>query len=254
MLGDFRNLPAVDRDALKAVLLRISEIACELPEIAELDVNPIIADETGVVALDARVVLREAPAASRLYAHLAIHPYPGDLVKRLDALGVTLRPIRPEDAAIEQELVEGLSARSSRLRFRSGMRGLTPSALARFTQIDYDREMALIAVSEEEGREKEVGVCRYVTLPDGITCEYAIVLADAWQRRGLGRHMMDELIGIARSRGLATMMGWVAADNDGMLRMCDALGFKVARDEDDPGTRCVTLDLVHEKAPVSPLR
>jgi acetyltransferase len=243
MLGEFRNLPAVDRPALTAVLLRISEIACELPEVAELDVNPIVADEQGVVALDARVRLRAVDPARRHYAHLSIPPYPAELARRFDDLGVVLRPIRPEDAAIERELVEGLSPRTSYLRFRSGIRGLTPAMLARFTQIDYDREMALIAVAGEAGREREVGVCRYVTLPDGATCEYAIVLADAWQGRGLGRRMMQELIGVARARGLATMVGWVAADNEAMLRMCAELGFAIAPEEGDRGTRRVTLDL-----------
>ena len=242
MLGDFRNLPAVDRGALHAVLLRVSEIACELPEVVELDVNPLVADERGVVALDARVVLREA-VPGRKYAHLAIHPYPGELARRLDDLGVTLRPIRPEDAVIERELVEGLSPRSRRLRFQSGLRYLTPAMLARFTQIDYDREMALIAVSEEGGREREVAVCRYVSLPDAATCEFAIVVADDWQGKGLGPRMMESLIGLARARGLRRMIGWIASDNDGMLRMVAALGFALGPEPGDPGTMRATLDL-----------
>jgi acetyltransferase len=243
MLGDFRNLPAVDRAALRSVLVRISEIACEMPEIVELDVNPLIADENGVVALDARVVLRPVDPDRRRHSHLAIPPYPGELAKRLDDLGVLLRPIRPEDAQIERELVEGLSPRSLQLRFRSGLRGLTPAMLARFTQIDYDREMALVAITHEAGREREVGVCRYVTLPDGGTCEYAIVLADDWQSRGLGMRMMTELVSIARARGLRTMVGWVASDNPGMLHLCQALGFRIEAEADEPGTRRVTLDL-----------
>jgi acetyltransferase len=242
MLGRFRNLPAVDLPGLHAVLLRVSEIACELPEVAELDVNPLVADERGVVALDARVVLREA-APARKYAHLAIHPYPGELAQRLDDLGVTLRAIRPEDADIERELVENLSPRSRRLRFHSGIKFLTPSMLARFTQIDYDREMALIAVSEEGGREREVAVCRYVSLPDGASCEFAIVVADDWQGKGLGRRMMRELIGLAKGRGLRRMTGWIASDNDGMLAMVAALGFALSPEPGDPGTIRATLDL-----------
>ena len=96
--------------------------------------------------------------------------------------------------------------------------------LARFTQVDYDREMALIVVREEEGGEREVGVCRYIRLPDNKTCEYAIVLADAWQEKGLGREMMRFLIDVARSRGLETMVGWVLGSNSGMLRLCKELG------------------------------
>jgi acetyltransferase len=242
MLGHFRNLPAVDLEGLHAVLLRVSEIACELPEVAELDVNPLVADERGVVALDARVVLRPV-APGRKYAHLAIHPYPGELARRLDDLGLTLRPIRPEDAAIERELVEGLSPRSRRMRFHSGIKYLTPSMLARFTQIDYDREMALIAVSEEGGREREVAVARYVSLPDGVTCEFAIVVADDWQGKGLGRRMMREIIGLAKGRGLKRMTGWIASDNDGMLAMVKALGFALEPEAGDPGTMRATLEL-----------
>jgi acetyltransferase len=246
MLGDFRNLPAVDREALDAVLLRVSEIACEMPEIDELDVNPLIASEDGVVAVDARIVLREALTARRPYGHLAIHPYPAELAGTLtlrDGTTVGLRPIRPEDAAIETEFVQRLSDESRRLRFLSGIRSLTPSMLARFTQIDYDREMALVAVTEENGREREVGVCRYITLPDAASCEFAIVVADDWQKRGLGPRMMRALIDVANRRGLSTMIGWIAADNSGMLRMVANLGFVIAMDPEDSTTRSATLDL-----------
>jgi acetyltransferase len=247
MLGDFRNLPAVDYGALEQVLLRISEIACELPEIEELDVNPLIADEHGVIAIDARVVLRDPGAMRNPYAHLAILPYPADLATTLtlrDGMRLALRPIRPEDAEIEIAFVSGLSERSMRLRFLSGLKDLTPQMLARFTQIDYDREMAFIAVQGEGANEREVGVCRYVTLPDGRTCEYAIVLSDDFQARGLGRLMMSRLMEVAASRGLQTMMGYVASDNEGMLELCEALGFRVEREPDDPHTRRVTVELV----------
>ncbi len=245
MLAEFRHLPAVDRAALEAVLLRVSEMACELPEIDELDVNPLIADEAGAIAVDARVVLRPAPAGRR-YGHLAIHPYPVELAtteKLPDGTWVLMRPIRPEDAAIEQEFVAGLSTQSSRMRFQSGVRSLTPAMLARFTQIDYDREMAFIAVREEDTAERQIGVARYITMPDGKTCEYAIVVGDAWQGRGLGRVMMDRIIGVARSCGLETMVGFVLARNESMLGMCAELGFAIERDREDPQTRRVVLDL-----------
>jgi acetyltransferase len=245
MLGEFRNLPAVDRPALRAVLLRVSEMTCELPELEELDINPLIADESGAIAVDARVVLRPVPAQRTRYAHLAIHPYPGELEATLRLPGgewVKIRPIRPEDAAMEQDFVEGLSPETRRLRFQSSLRSLTPGMLARFTQIDYDREMALVAVQEEGGAERELAVCRYITLPDGQSCEYAIVIADAWQGRGLGRRMMMALIDVARERGLKTMIGWVLASNAPMLRLCAELGFASTPD-DDPYTRRMVLDL-----------
>ena len=246
LLGDFRNLPAVDRPALQAVLLRISEIACELPEIEELDVNPLVADEHGVVALDARVVLRAVPSQRTPYAHLVIHPYPAQLagaVRLADGSEVMLRPIRPEDAELETEFIAGLSAESMRLRFLSGMRGLTPAMLARFTQVDYDREMALVAVRDANGREREIGVCRYVRLPDGESCEFAIVVAEAWQRRGLARRMMARLIEVARSRGLKKMTGLVLRANAPMLALCEAMGFAIEAEAGDPQLRRVELDL-----------
>jgi acetyltransferase len=246
MLGEFRNLPAVDRAALDAVLLRVSEMACELPEVEELDINPLVADERGVVAVDARVVLRAVPAQRVPYAHLAIAPYPRELERRLALAGgdeVTLRPIRPEDAAMEEEFVAGLSEESRHMRFLSSLRSLTPAMLARFTQIDYDREMALVAVREEGGRERELAVCRYATLADGRSCEFAIVVADAWQRRGLGRRMMAALIEIARARGLEEMVGLVHAANTPMLRLTEGLGFVREPQQGDPGTRRMALAL-----------
>ena len=246
MLGDFRNLPPVDYAALESVLLRLSEMACELPEIEELDINPLVADEQGVIAIDARVVLRDAGPMRNAYAHLAIHPYPAELASTMklgDGSQLRLRPIRPEDAQLETAFIAALSERSMRLRFLSGARTLTPQMLARFTQIDYDREMAFIAVEGEPSREREVGVCRYIALPDGQTCEYAIVVADEWQARGLGRRMMARLMEVAAQRGLKTMVGYVAADNAGMLDLCAALGFAIEREPDDPHTRRVSVPL-----------
>jgi acetyltransferase len=246
MLGQFRNLPAVDHRALEKALLRVSEMACEIPELEELDINPLVADENGAVALDARVVLRAVPAGRERYAHLAIHPYPTDLVsveKLPDGTEVVMRPIRPEDAEAEMEFVEGLSPASRRMRFQSALRTLTPQMLARFTQIDYDREMAIVAMVDEGGREKEAGVARYIRLPDGVSCEYAIVVADEWQGRGLGYALMQRLIAVARARGVHRMMGFVLAKNAGMLKMCQELGFSVNGEPDDMQMRRVELAL-----------
>jgi acetyltransferase len=246
MLAAFRHLPAVARPALIDVLLRVSEIACEIPEIEELDINPLVADEDGVVALDARVVLRRVSADAAPYAHLAIRPYPAHLEARVrlaDGAALLLRPIRPDDAGLEMEFVDGLSPESRRLRFQSALSSLTPAMVARFTQIDYDREMALVAVAEEGGREREAAVARYVRLPDGRTCEYAIVVADAWQGRGLGTLVMRRLIAIASEAGLDTMVGQVLASNRAMLDLCRSLGFSIEADPRDSIERRVVLRL-----------
>ena len=246
MLDAFRNMRAVDLGALESVLLHVSEMVCELPGIEELDINPLIVDENGAIAVDARAAVRDPRPMRSRYAHLAIHPYPEDLVtswKAPDGTAVVLRPIRPEDAEMEREFVKNLSESSRYFRFMSSVRELTPAMLSRFTQIDYDREMAFVAVCEEDGREVEIGVARYVTNPDWQSCEFAIVVSDAWQGRGLGRRMLGRLIEVARLRGLKSMVGQVLAGNQGMLALCARLGFKTSDHPEDMGLKRVTLAL-----------
>ena len=246
LLGAYRNLPPVNMAALETVLLRVSEIACELPWIEELDINPLLVDEAGTIAVDARVVIAARNAAQRHYAHLAIHPYPADLVTGCnlsDGTAITLRPIRPEDAEMEQEFVKRLSADSRYFRFMGSMRELTPAMLLRFTQIDYDREMAFVAVRESGGRELEIAVARYATNPDGETCEFAMVVADDWQRRGLGWRMMKLLIKVARERGLQAMIGHVLPNNTAMLALCAQLGVEITDSGGELIMKRVTLPL-----------
>ncbi len=246
LLGAFRHLPPIDMAALENVLLRVSEMVCELPLLAELDINPLIVDESGAIAADARIVVRRIVPGRIAYGHMAIHPYPTKFVRTWqlpDGQIVTLRPIRPEDAAIEQEFVKGLSDESRYFRFMNTLRELTPMMLVRFTQIDYEREMAFIAVIEEGGREVEIGVARYITNPDGDTCEFALVVTDAWQRHGLGRRLMELLIEVARARGLDAMVGHVLANNKSMLELCTDLGFVISESPDEPTQRRATLTL-----------
>jgi acetyltransferase len=209
-----------------------------------MDVNPLLVDEAGAIALDARIVVARPGAALPRYGHMAIHPYPAHLVSEWTARNgarVTVRPIRPEDAAIEREFVKQLSLEAKYFRFMSTIRELSPQMLARFTQIDYDREMALIAVTAKDGREEEVGVVRYITNPDGTSCEFAIVVDDEWQKYGLGRHLMAQLIEVARSRGLATMSGDILADNRPMLALAASLGFVISDVAGEPGVKHATL-------------
>jgi acetyltransferase len=246
MLERFRNLPAIDAAALEAAMLRVSELACEMPELAELDINPLIADEHGVLAIDARVVVRRPAPGLPRYGHLAIHPYPAELESEMELKGgekVLVRPIRPEDAAMEIAFVESLSPETRRLRFQSALRSLTPTMLARFTQIDYDREMALVAIDSTAEAGREVAVCRYVRMPDGVTCEFAVVVADSWQGKGLGSRLMRRLAEIAAGRGLERMVGFVLAENANMIAMCQHLGMRI-EPEDDGLTRRAVLDLV----------
>ncbi len=241
LLGAFRDMPAVNMDDLVQVLRRVSEMVCELPEIRSLDINPIVASESGVMALDARIVVERPSPSLERYSHLAIHPYPNHLVtvwQLADGTNLKIRPMRPEDALIEQSFVRDLSAESRHFRFMHGLNELTQEMLVRFTQLDYNRELALIAVLErDDGHETELGVARYVTNPDGQSCEFALVVADHWQHKGIGSRLMTELIEAARQRGLRAMSGEILAGNRNMLELAGALGFSVHASADDPGIR-----------------
>ncbi len=246
LLGEFRQMPPIDMEALENVLLRISEMVCELPWLREMDINPLIVDEHGVVAVDARIVVENVPPAQERYGHMAIHPYPTHLAMQWqlpDGTDVLIRPIRPEDAQMEQEFVKQLSPESKYFRFMNTIRELTQTMLARLTQIDYDREMAFVAVTRQEGKEVELGVCRYATNPDGESCEFALVVADAWQHRGVARKLMGALIECARAKGLKYMVGHVLANNERMLRLVTGLGFVVSQSAEDPTVKRVVLAL-----------
>jgi acetyltransferase len=237
LLHQFRSYPEADLGALSEVLQRVSEIACELPCINTLDINPLLVDEQGVIAVGARITVGAPKSSTARYGHMAIHPYPANLESQMtlaDGCEVLVRPIRPEDARKEQDFVSNLSAQSKYFRFMHGLNKLTPEMLARFTQIDYDREMALVAIAPgEEGGHTFLGVARYVINPDGSSCEFALTVADAWQNRGVGPKLMERLMHVARERGLETMVGEVLAQNPRMLRMCKRLGFSALRSQDD---------------------
>jgi acetyltransferase len=174
---------------------------------------------------------------------MAIHPYPSHLANRQqldDGTNLLIRPVRPEDSGLEQEFVRNLSPQSRYFRFMRALQELTPEMLVRFTQIDYDQEMALLAVIMEKDREIEVGVARYATLPDGKSCEYAIVVADEWRHRGIGFQLMSQLMDVARSRDLETMESEVLAENIGMLALATKLRFTINTRMDTPGIRYVS--------------
>ena len=237
-LNRFRNLPEADAAALTDVLQRVSEIACELPSVRELDINPLLVDEHGVIAVDARIVVAAPQTSTAHYGHMAIHPYPPELETNWqlpDGTDVSVRPIRPEDAEIEQDFVQNLSAESKYFRFMQSMNKLTPMMLARFTQIDYDREMALVAVINEHSPAARIlGVARYVSNPDRHSCEFALTVADAWQRKGIGRQLMQRLMTVARDRGIEIMQGDVLSQNNKMLQLCERLGFRRVHHAEDP--------------------
>ena len=243
LLGAFRNRPPVDMDALENVLLRLSEMVCELPWLAELDINPLLVDEHGALALDARVIIApRVPMADR-YGHMAIHPYPAHLVTHWQlpsGHNVVIRPIRPEDAELTQGFVKSLSEESRYFRFMDAVSELSPVALAHLTQIDYSREMALLALTEIDGREVELGVARYAINPEGASCEFALVVNDQWQKQGIGHKLMDVLMDVARSKGVKAMEGEVLKTNHPMLKLVEALGFRIEPHPEDDAVRRVS--------------
>ena len=238
LLKHFRNLPEADIERLVEIIKRVSEMACELPQIEELDINPLLVDEDGVMAVDARIIVGRPRTSTTHYGHMAIHPYPPELATTwhlTDGNDISVRPIQPEDAAIEKYFVENLSDESKYFRFMQRMDKLTPLMLARFTQIDYDREMALVAVTGEHTPEAAIiGVARYISNPDGQSCEFALTVSDDWQQKGIGRQLMERLMNVARDRGLEIMEGDVLSQNNKMLRLCKKLGFRSVHDKNDP--------------------
>ena len=255
-LGDWRGNAAVNMDALEQVLLRVSEMVCELPQLREMDINPFIVDEHGAVAVDARIVIDHAsqtgPGGANSYNHLAILPYPARFSQVWPMAGggeFSVRPIRPDDAQMLQDLMQHLSPESRYFRFVSSITELPPTMLARFTLIDYDREMALVAVFKERtagtdgeflDTERIVGVSRYITNPDQSSCEFALVVADDFSGKGLGSRLMLSIMDVARERGLTEMDGLVLANNPSMLKLMRSLGFSVKTFAEDADFKLVT--------------
>jgi acetyltransferase len=157
-----------------------------------------------------------------------------------DGTAVTIRPIRPEDAEMEQEFVKGMSDESRYYRFMDTLRELTPTMLVRFTQIDYDREMALVGtLAGDEGKETQIGVARYVVNPDGESVEFALAVGDAWQKSGVGRKLMTALIDCARQKGYRAVVGDVLSTNGKMFNLMTSLGFTIHPHPDDTAVKRV---------------
>lgn len=220
--------------ALERLLWTVSEVVCELPELRELELGPLTVVGGEVYAAGARAALAPpAPGAGR-YDHMAIHPWPSDVGDRWvlpDGTAVRVRPIRPEDAEMEASFVRHLSEDTRHLRFMTAMKELTREMLIRFTQLDYARELALVALVERGDTAEEIAVARYA-MTDRESAHLALVVADAWQGRGIGSRLLAHLIEVARARGVTRLEGEFLADNAPIRHVLTRLGFGFRRDPD----------------------
>ena len=247
LLHGYRNEPPADIHGIAQVLVSISQLLADVPELAELDINPLLVNDQSVVALDARVRLSEKRPAGA--AHFAIQPYPQHLVETWDWQGqtLTLRPIRPEDEAQHRAFLEQLKPEDVRLRVFYSRRSIEHSELARLTQIDYAREMAFIATRPTaDGGEETLGAVRATVDPDNIDAEFGVIVRSDLKGNGLGLKLMQKLIDCLRQRGTQRLVGTVLRENSGMLSLARALGFTETappEDAESHDTRMVTLDL-----------
>ena len=234
-------------DALVDTLTRVSALACALPWVRKLTLDPVIVAGSRVYVGGASFDVEPTRKLLRGYPHMAIHPYPVELIGDVslrDGTVLHVRPIRPEDADLERAFVNGLSEQTRYLRFFYRLSELTPAMLARFTQVDYDRELALVALAAQgDEPQRFVGVARYIANPDRTSAEFAVVTADAWQRRGVARVLMRGLIVCAKRRGFTRMTGSILRVNEPMLGFVRSLGFVLEDDPEDPAQVIAALAL-----------
>lgn len=251
-LAGYRDRPPAALDAIAETLVKVSQLVADHPEIRELDINPLIADEAGVVALDARVRIADETQEPR--KPMALRPYPVEWEKviGLPTLGpVLMRPIRPEDETLYHMFFKKVDMKDARLRFFQPVRDLSHEFLARLTQVDYAREIAFVALSDMN---ELLGVARFASDPDYEHAEFGVLVRSDLKGRGLGRELMQHLIAYARAEGLKELSGYVLAENTGMLRLADELGFVRHWADDDPALRKVVLRLAEDRSAAAAYR
>jgi acetyltransferase len=246
LLRAYRDVPAVKQDAVATVLVKLAQMAADIPEIRELDINPLLADENGVVAVDARVAIGQVARkfAGSGPANFAVRPYPSQWQRHLEVKGgwrIFVRPIRSEDEPLIHEFLRNVTSQDLRLRFFAPIKEFTHEFIARLTQLDYARAMAFVAFDETSN--EMIGVVRIHSDSIYENGEYAILLRSDLKGRGLGWTLMQLIIEYAKSEGLKQISGEVLQENTAMLKMCRELGFAVKSDTTEPTLRNVMLEL-----------
>jgi len=245
-LAGYRNHPAADMDAIAAVLVQVARLVAEVPEIVELDINPLLADSRGAIVLDARMRIAMADRSGSALDRLAIRPYPAELEESVDWQGgrILLRPIRPEDGQAHVAFFNALTPDDVRYRMFVRVRELQPAQLARFTQIDYDREMAFIATrTGPDGIDETLAVGRVVADPDNVSAEFAVTVRSDLKGKGLGVMLMHKLIAYCRARGTREIVGEALPQNAPVIGLVKKLGFTVGPLDEEEGVRKFWLDL-----------
>ncbi|MDN2566672.1 bifunctional acetate--CoA ligase family protein/GNAT family N-acetyltransferase [Aquibium sp. A9E412] len=244
LLAGYRDRAPADRAALLRTLNAVSRMIVDLPCLASMDINPLIADANGVVALDARIEIApdeiDRPAPN---PDLAIRPYPEgwDQAVELDGHRYLLRPVKPADVALYPPFVDKLSAHDIRLRFLAPRKHFPDQMLLRLTQLDYARDMAFVALEADGGA--LAGIARLSCAPDGLTAEYGLIVRTDLQGHGLGWALLARLIDYARATGIGTIEGMILSENVKMLAMCREFGFKLSRHPNEPGLSLARLTL-----------
>jgi acetyltransferase len=248
LLSGYRNVPAVKVSDVALTLVKLAQLAADVSELRELDINPLLVDQNGVLALDARIAVAPLDPVPKFkgtgYGRFAVRPYPKEWEQRLaiaDGTGIFVRPMRPEDEPLLHKFLEKVSAEDVRLRFFAPVKAFSHPFLARLTQLDYARAMAFAALDETSG--EVLGIVRLHADANYEKAEYAILVRSDLKGRGLGWQLMELMIRYARSEGLRHIEGQVLQENDTMLQMCRELGFRIADDPHDGTIRAVSLQL-----------
>lgn len=247
ILKAYRDVPAADVGTVALTLVKLAQLAADLPEITEIDLNPLLADKAGVIAVDARVAVKPLQGARRApsgHPRFAVRPYPKEWERRVrlsDGATAFIRPVRPEDEHLYGPFFGRVSPEDLRLRFFAPLKQFSHAFIARLTQLDYARAMAFIAVDEASG--ELLGVARLHANANYDVAEYAILVRSDLKGRGLGWLLMQTIIDYARGEGLRRLEGQVLSENTSMLTMCRELGFRIEADPDEADTCIVTLDL-----------
>jgi acetyltransferase len=252
ILKAYRGVPPADENAVALLLVKLAQLAADLPEIRELDLNPLLADQNGLIAVDARVSVAPVQPASRGprdHPRFAIRPYPKEWERHIalkDGTRVFVRPLRPDDEPLYGPFFERVTDQDLRLRFFAPVKDFGHAFVARFTQIDYARAMAFVAIDEASG--SMLGVVRLHANANYDTAEFAVLVRSDLKGRGLGWFLMQLIIEYAREEGLQTIEGQVLSENAMMLSMCKELGFEIVSDPHDAETCIVKLALAAPNA------